>query len=112
VLLVTDDGKLDGIITRSDVVSAVMSNENKAPLTAIEAGTPGPFTCTAGESVHDALEVMMMGGVGRLPVVADDDPKRIVGYLGRDGILKARARKMEEENQRESGWFRKALRAS
>jgi len=39
-----------------------------------------------------------------LPVVDRDDPRRVVGYLGRKGILAARSRRLEEEHVREPGW--------
>ena len=107
VLLVSADGALEGIITRSDVVQGLMRSEGESPATAIDAGTPSPLTCTPDETVHDALEIMMLGGVGRLPVVEAANPKKIVGYLGRDGILAARAKKMDEEHRRETGWIKR-----
>jgi chloride channel protein, CIC family len=44
-------------------------------------------------------------GIGRLPVVDRNDPRRIVGYLGRSGIMAARLRRLEEEHVREPGWI-------
>jgi chloride channel protein, CIC family len=41
--------------------------------------------------------------VGRLLVVDRDDPGRLVGYLGRPGILEARMHSLDEEHIRESG---------
>ena len=49
---------------------------------------------------------MLQNDVGRLPVVAHDDPGRLVGYLGRTGIMEARLRWMEEEHVRERSWQR------
>ncbi len=93
------------------MVTALTRSE-KAPETAIEAGTAEPLVCTAGESVHDALDIMMLGGVGRLPVVDAGDRKRIVGYLSREGVLAARERRVKEERERESGWWsRRAVSA-
>ena len=43
--------------------------------------------------------------IGRLPVVDRNDPARILGYLGRPGIMSARLRRLEEEHVREPGWI-------
>jgi CIC family chloride channel protein len=50
---------------------------------------------------------MLRNGVGRLPVVDRDDPRRVVGYLGRPGIMAARLRGLEDEHVREPGWIRR-----
>jgi hypothetical protein len=46
---------------------------------------------------------MLENDIGRLPVVDRAEPTKLVGYLGRSGILSARHRLMEEENVRERG---------
>jgi hypothetical protein len=46
---------------------------------------------------------MLENDIGRLPVVDRNDPAKLLGYLGRSGILSARHRLMEEENVRERG---------
>jgi CIC family chloride channel protein len=53
---------------------------------------------------------MLRNGVGRLPVVSREDPHRVVGYLGRSGIMAARLKRLEEEHVREPGWFRRFAR--
>ncbi|MBO0912246.1 MAG: CBS domain-containing protein, partial [Acidobacteria bacterium] len=57
-------------------------------------------------SLHEASEKMLRYTIGRLPVVDRDDPGRVVGYLGRPGVLAARLRKFHEESVREPGWFK------
>jgi hypothetical protein len=49
---------------------------------------------------------MLRANVGRLPVVKRDDPKTVVGYLGRSGILAGRLRRLEEEQVLEPGWIK------
>ena len=44
---------------------------------------------------------MLSRNIGRLPVVAREDPLKLVGYLGRAGVMSARVRLYEEENLRE-----------
>ena len=59
----------------------------------------------SNETLSDATDKMLRHNVGRLPVVDRDNPKQIVGYLGRPNIMAARVRRMEEEHIRERGWM-------
>jgi CBS domain-containing protein len=52
---------------------------------------------------------MLRHNIGRLPVVDRSDPRRVVGYLGRPGILAARLRRLQEEHLREPGWMTRIL---
>jgi hypothetical protein len=46
---------------------------------------------------------MLSNDVGRLPVVSREDPARLVGYLGRAGVVAARQRLIDDESIRERG---------
>jgi CBS domain-containing protein len=48
---------------------------------------------------------MLRNEIGRLPVVERDDPRKLVGYLGRNGVMAARLRRLHEEHVREPGWM-------
>ena len=50
---------------------------------------------------------MLRNNIGRLPVVDRADPRRVVGYLGRPGIMAARLRRLHDEHVREPGWVGK-----
>jgi chloride channel protein, CIC family len=43
--------------------------------------------------------------IGRLPVVDRADPRKVVGHLGRSGVMAARLRRFQDEHVREPGWF-------
>jgi hypothetical protein len=43
--------------------------------------------------------------IGGLPVVARDDPRHLVGYLARKGVLAGWLRAGQEERHREPGWL-------
>jgi H+/Cl- antiporter ClcA len=60
-----------------------------------------PITAFAWESCRTAAERMAEAGVGRLIVVADDDPRKMIGIITRSDLLKPRAREVEEEIKRE-----------
>jgi CBS domain-containing protein len=101
-LIVDEAGALTGIITRGDIVNA-LRQPDAGTLTVAEAGTVSPLVTHTGETLHDALQRMLANDIGRLPVVDEKSPRRIVGYLGRASILSARLRWHDEENLRQKG---------
>ena len=103
-LIVDDEGKLAGIITRGDLLRAIDKSPNGS--TVLEAGTRHLIVTYADEVLHDAVTRMVRHDIGRLPVVRRDNPQKIVGYLGRASIMTARLRRHEEEHHREAGWLR------
>lgn len=102
--IVDEDGKLVGVVTRGDVMRR-LEQADADDVTVIEAGTPDPIIAYPDEYLHDAVARLLDGDVGRLPVVARDDNRRLVGYLGRAAIIEARLRRITEETQRDAGWF-------
>ena len=59
----------------------------------------------ATETLAEAVGRMLHYDIGRLPVVSRDDPRKLVGYLGRAGVMAARLRRHQEEHVREPGWL-------
>ena len=106
LLIVDEQGRLAGIVTRSDILDALEA-EAGASLTVLEAGSKELFVTFPDESLHEASLKMLYGNVGRLPVVARDDRTVLLGYLGRTGILAARQYLLHEEQQHEPGWLKK-----
>jgi len=101
-LIVDDQNRLAGIITRGDIVRALRQNR-AAGMTVAEAGSTQLAVAFPDEPLHVALTKMLKRDVGRLPVVDRDNPTRIVGYLGRAALLSARMRLHEEEHIRQRG---------
>jgi chloride channel protein, CIC family len=102
-LIVDDEGKLAGIITRGDLLRAIEKTPNGR--TVLEAGTRHLIVTYADEVLHEAVTRMVRHDIGRLPVVRRDNPQKIVGYLGRASIMTARLRRHQEEHHREAGWL-------
>jgi CIC family chloride channel protein len=98
--ILDEAGRLVGIITRSDLMRAMEKGE-EGPRTVLEAGTRDPVVAFPDELLHEAVARMLERDIGRLPVVSREDPRRLVGYLGRAGVMRARVRLYEEENVRE-----------
>jgi chloride channel protein, CIC family len=106
ILVVDDDEKLAGIITRGDLLRALDKNPS-GNTSVIEAGTRAVIVTYPDEMLYRAAAKMLRNSIGRLPVVDRKDSKHIVGYIGRPGIMAARLRRLEEEYVREPGWIRR-----
>jgi CBS domain-containing protein len=104
-------GELVGVVTRSnlleDWIYAVVKGAEGTGQPAIDVIIAydlihhEPITVFPWESCRTAAERMAQAGVGRLPVVSPEDPRKVVGMVTRSDLLKPRARHVEEEVKRE-----------
>ena len=106
MLLLDGEGKLAGIITRADILRALDQDPSGA-MSLLEAGSRKVIVTYPDETLHEAAAKMLRNNIGRLPVVDRKDPRRVVGYLGRPGIMAARLRRLDDEHVREPGWVGK-----
>ncbi|HET7623765.1 MAG TPA: chloride channel protein, partial [Verrucomicrobiae bacterium] len=65
-LLLDENGKLAGIITRGDVLSALQKDPS-GKKTLLECGTPKPLVAYPDERLNDAIARMLKNNIGRLP---------------------------------------------
>jgi CBS domain-containing protein len=107
--LVDGAGALVGVVTRGDLLRALEA-PGDGEQTVLDAGTRSPVVTYPDEILEEAVDKMVQLGVGRLPVVARDDPRKLVGYLGRTGIAAAWQQLLEEEELREAGWVSRRAR--
>lgn len=83
---VVEGDRLVGIVTVTDIRRA--DSSSRVP-TIEEVMTPRPVTVTPTTPVSTALERMAALGVGRLPVVDDNDPGKLVGMFRREEAVRA-----------------------
>lgn len=96
ILIVSRDGKLEGIFTERDVVCRVVAdhkNPDKTLLSTVM--TVRPETVSPEATAIDALRRMHDGGFRHLPIVKDGRPVAIVSRRDFFGTEKAR---IDEEN--------------
>ena len=83
---VVDGDRLVGLITMSDIVRFGTQVDGGQ---VVDAMTSRPATVTPSTPVSRALERMAALGVGRLPVVAEDEPFRLEGLFRREDAVRA-----------------------
>jgi H+/Cl- antiporter ClcA len=106
MVILDADGKLAGVITRGDVMRS-LDTDPRGTSTVLDAGTRGVVVTYPDETLHEASAKMLRNNIGRLPVVDRKDARKVVGYLGRPGIMAARLRRLDEEQVREPGWIKR-----
>ncbi len=108
LFIVDHEGKLAGLITRGDVLRA-LDQDASGVLTVLEAGSKELVVTYPDELISEASDKMLYNDIGRLPVVRREDSRQLVGYLGRNGVMAARLKRLHEEQVREPGWIPKPL---
>jgi CIC family chloride channel protein len=111
LLILDEAGKLSGIITRGDLLRA-LDKDSSGAITVQEAGSTRLVVTHPDELVSEAAAKMLRNDVGRLPVVDRTDHRKVVGYLGRSGVMAARLRRLQDEHVREPGWFARKAEAN
>lgn len=97
---VTDtDGSLLAVISRADIFAALSA----APETSVlDAGVRQPITVHSDDLLSDAVDLMILHGIGRLPVTDRSSTPRLIGLLTRRAILDAKHRHQQLELLRPS----------
>jgi CIC family chloride channel protein len=106
LLVLDESGHLWGIVTVGDLDRALDDGLPRST-TVAEIGTTWPLLKVAypRETIDDALTRMGTHGVGRLPVVDQHDPRKLLGLIRRQDIIRAYdialTRRAEIENRTE-----------
>ncbi|MGB5532721.1 MAG: chloride channel protein [Acidimicrobiia bacterium] len=85
-LPVIEDGRLIGVISLGDVEHVHVPSKH---VTVGEVMTRNPITVTPELPVSAALARMASFGLGRLPVVDDADPTKVIGMFRRESVVRA-----------------------
>ena len=83
---VVSEDRLVGILTFSDIARDGGPREDRSVRDVM---TPRPITVFPGMPVSAALARMAALDIGRLPVVADEDPLKFVGMFRRSSVVRA-----------------------
>jgi CIC family chloride channel protein len=87
--MVGDDGGLKGIISFSDIRSALLEEGLKYLVIARDVATADVITISPSDSIQDALYRMGRNGISHLPVVEEEDSGKIIGTLDKKNVMAA-----------------------
>jgi chloride channel protein, CIC family len=104
--VVDDAERLVGLVTRGDLVRALEREDSEGAMI-IDLGSRRLVVTHADELLEEATAKMIAHDIGRLPVVDRADPTRLVGLLGRAGVMAVWMHATREEQARDSGWLSK-----
>jgi CBS domain-containing protein len=107
--VVDDADRLVGLVTRGDLVRA-LEREDSEGETILDLGSRRLVVTHTDELLEEATAKMIAHDIGRLPVVDRADPTRLVGLLGRAGVMAVWLHATREEQKGDSGWFSKLAR--
>ncbi len=79
VLIVDDDGRLEGILTTTDFVTIVAKSHPKAETAVSRYMTTDLVTASAQDPIHEVADRMITYGIHHLPVV--DDEENLIGMI-------------------------------
>jgi Zn-dependent protease len=82
---VTDNGRLVGIVTLSDILKVPVSERAKVSVAEVMGGRDGMFTVPADARVQDAVELLAEHDLEQVPVM---DGLRYVGMLTRADVMR------------------------
>ena len=102
--IVDDADRLVGIVTRGDLVRA-LEREDSEVATLADLASRGLVVTHTDELLEEATAKMIQHDIGRLPVVDRANPERLIGLLGRAGVMAVWLHATREEHARESGWL-------
>ena len=95
--LVDAEGRLTGMLTRSQMMAAARQPDLDQPLA--ESGTKSPTTVSPFQTLRTCAVLMAESGLTSLPVVSADG--KLLGVLTINDLLKGRSRQAQRESMRE-----------
>ncbi|MHB8654908.1 MAG: chloride channel protein [Terriglobia bacterium] len=100
--VVDREGRLAGVVTRSDLRKFLQAHPGEEEVHALaDIVRPNPARAFPDEPLRAVVNRMAATGITRLLVVAREDPRKLVGIISLNDLLKARVRNLEDERRRE-----------
>ncbi len=95
--VVDRDNNLVGIISMADLRTAMADTSLRSLLIAKDLATTGVMAVTMGDTLNTALKSMAIVNVREIPVVSEDDRRKIISLVSRKDIVRAYHREMERK---------------
>ncbi len=98
--VVDTDGTLLGVVTRRDLLSAAHGPEMRIAQVIRRA----PIIAFNDQSLREAIDLLALHAIGRLPVVTRQMPRRVVAMLTRGDVLRAYGERKRHAQSPTSRW--------
>ena len=85
--MVGEDGRLSGIISFTDIRSALQEKGLEYLVIARDVATTNIISITPSDNIQDALYKMGRNGISHLPVVEEEDNRKVVGTLNKKDVM-------------------------
>ena len=100
--VVDGDGRLVGVLTRSDVRRALEEHaRDRGTIPLSQLARPNPVEAHPNEPLRIIVNRMADTGITRFPVVENNGSRKLLGIVALSDLLKARAHQLDEEYHRE-----------
>lgn len=100
--VVDDEAHLIGVLTAEDIQKYTEDEELRTTyLRLSEIVRPDPVLAHPGEPLTEVVNRMAETGLNAFVVVEPADPRKVLGLVSLQDLLKARVRRLEEEHRRE-----------
>ena len=91
VPVVDDNGSVVGVVTALDILKAIQGGNRKLnTMVARDIMTPNPSVVKRDTSIDEIISIMVQKEIVLVPVVEDDNNKKLVGVVARLDILRER----------------------
>ena len=89
VPVVDDNGSVVGVVTALDILKAIQGGNRKLnTMVARDIMTPNPSVVKRDTSIDEIISIMVQKEIVLVPVVEDDNNKKLVGVVARLDILR------------------------
>lgn len=96
-VVITENGKLVGILSESDVLKILYKKQAMwSPVTVADAMTPNPYVCEPDNTLEEVMSMMIDNGVHHLPVVYHG---KLEGMLSMTDVAEELLKKAKFENK-------------
>ena len=85
--MVDEEGDLKGIISFTDIRSALQEEGLEHLVIAGDVATRDVVTIKPSDSIQDALYKMGRNGISHLPVVEEDNDGKVIGTLNKKDVM-------------------------
>ncbi|MDQ6980963.1 MAG: chloride channel protein [Ghiorsea sp.] len=87
VVVVNDEGEMHGIVTFEDLKAWLLDSASDQVVVASEVANTHVYCLSENDSLLDAVDILDQEAFEQMPVVAKDNPKKVLGIVSRNAVF-------------------------